>query len=781
MPINMRSSMVFVPLLLLALVFWLAGCAPEGKQEEAAAPTAILVEPALVPAPASLVRGDGDFELSKDTGILIPEGDEAARAIAVALGRRMADTVGLAPAVLQGGEPAGNISLKRGGPSGEAYSLTVAEDGVTIEAQDDAGLYYGATTFWQLAGNQGAARILIPVLQIEDKPRLQWRGAMLDVSRHFRDTDFVKQFIDWMATNKLNTFHWHLSDDQAWRLEIKKYPKLTEVGAWRVPAGDAARADIDPATGQPRLYGGFYTQDQVRDVVAYAAARFITIVPEIDLPGHASAAVAAYPELGTEPVGAVPSDWGIYYSTFNLEAGTMTFLEDVMDEVLALFPGTFVHIGGDEVATDQWQHSARIKERMAELGLKDVHDIQPYFTSHFSDYLRARGRRLIGWDEILEGGATGEAAIMSWRGTAGGVAAAKAGRQVVMAPAPIYYMDYRQSDLPDEPPARDHIQTLKDVYDFEPVSDELTADEKSAVLGAEFTIFTEHMRLAEQVEHMAFPRGFALAETVWSPPSAKNFDDFVQRLMPHLARMRALGLRPADSAFVPKITLGEAADGQIVVSLSKQVAAGAFRYTLDGARPTSDSALYDAPFAAPVGSTLKVATFNGDQMLAAVRTKALDQNSLRFRAEDELSLCSSTLAIKLVDDAPTDGPREGYLVDIVEPCWIYDAPLMKGVTAIDIAVANLPYNFQIGDLIKKVKLGTPETRDGEIVVYKDTCDTGEELARLPLAPATQSFGITKLHASLKPASDARALCFRVAASHYEPLWAIHEVQLLTGE
>ncbi len=321
-----------------------------------------------------------------------------------------------------GGEQAISFVLqaREGSQVEEAYSLLVSPERIVVSSPSPRGLFYGAVTLWQLAAD---ARI--PALQIEDAPRFRWRGLMLDSARHYQSQQFIERLIDTMALHKLNVLHWHLTDDQAWRIEIKKYPKLTEVGAWRVPAGPAAAADIDPATGQPRLYGGFYTQDQVRQIVAYAAARHITVVPEIEMPGHASAAIAAYPQLGvTGKPAAVPADWGIYQNLFNVEESTFAFLEDVLDEVMELFPSEYIHVGGDEAVKNQWQSSPRVQSRMRELGVKDEHALQSYFVQRMEKYLNAHGRRLIGWDEILEGGLAPNATVMSWRGIQGAVAAA---------------------------------------------------------------------------------------------------------------------------------------------------------------------------------------------------------------------------------------------------------------------------------------------------------------------------------------------------------------------
>ena len=305
---------------------------------------------------------------------------------------------------------------------------------------------------------------------------------MLDSVRHFQSPQFVMRFIDWMALHKLNVLHWHLTDDQGWRLEIKKYPRLTQVGAWRVPAGQAAAADIDPATGHPRLYGGFYTQDDVRRIVAHAANRNVTIVPEIDMPGHATAAIVAYPQLGVadHPPGAVPADWGLYPNLYNVDDSTFSFLDDVLDEVMALFPGEYVHIGGDEVVKDQWKASPRVQARMRELHVADEQALQSYFIQRIEKYVNARGRRIVGWDEILEGGIAQNATVMSWRGLDGAVTAVRAGHDAVLSPWPTLYFDNRQGTGSGEPPGRAKVISLHDVYDFDPMPAGIAAESAPA-------------------------------------------------------------------------------------------------------------------------------------------------------------------------------------------------------------------------------------------------------------------------------------------------------------
>jgi hexosaminidase len=345
---------------------------------------------------------------------------------------------------------------------------------------------------------------------------------MLDTARHYRSPAAIKRIIDGMASLKLNTLHWHLTDDQGWRLEIKKYPKLTEHGAWRQPAGAAGFT----ASGEAVRYGGFYTQDQAREIVAYAAARNIVVVPEIEMPGHAQAAISSYPELGTRPAAErVMADWGVYPDIFNVDDATFAFLDDVLDEVMAIFPSTYIHVGGDEALKAQWEASPAIQARMKALGLPDEHALQSYFIQRIEKHLNAKGRRLIGWDEILEGGLAPNATVMSWRGLEGAVAAAKQGHDTVLAPGPVLYFDHRQSASPDEPPGRGKMSTLKTVYAFDAEPSELTPEQHKHVLGVQATLFSEHVRTDDRAVAMLFPRLAALAENAWTPRQNQSWDE----------------------------------------------------------------------------------------------------------------------------------------------------------------------------------------------------------------------------------------------------------------
>lgn len=508
--------------------------------------TPINAAPSIIPQPVKLVEKTGAFNLDKGVAIVAPKDCPTAVFAARELGR----ATGFKLAVRQStGTPSiefvrdTRLATRTAGD----YRLDVTPAGVRIAAASEEGLFNGFQTLRQLLppeiySLEPVKRTwTIPCVEIEDAPRFKWRGTMLDVSRHFMPKENVKRFIDLMSIHKLNVFHWHLTDDQGWRIEIKKYPKLTEVGAWRrrtligrYPGGDPANF---PYANEK--HGGFYTQDDIREVVAYAAERHITIVPEIEMPGHAQAAIAAYPFLGDakEPLEVLPY-WGVNPNVFNTSDKTIQFLKDVLDEVMTLFPGEFIHVGGDECPKDQWKVSAEAQARIKANNLKDEHELQSWFIKQFDTYLASKGKRLIGWDEILEGGLAPGAAVMSWRGTEGGIAAAKAGHDVVMSPTSHCYLDYSQSrNSATEPLNIGGYVPLSKVYEFNPVPADFTASQALHVLGAQGNLWTEYMRDAHKVDYMAFPRLCALAEVVWTPQEDRSFDNFMTRLPDHLLRL----------------------------------------------------------------------------------------------------------------------------------------------------------------------------------------------------------------------------------------------------
>ncbi|MEV4435173.1 beta-N-acetylhexosaminidase [Streptomyces sp. NPDC049555] len=508
----------------------------------------------LIPAPRRFrhVREAGGHELDEDTRIEARPGTErVARWLRATVGA--ATGLPLAPGT-------GGIVLRilpeLGAEHGdEAYRVVVDDHVVEIAGASEAGVFWGAQTFRQLLGPEAFRRApvtrrteweLAPVV-VEDAPRFAWRGVLLDVARHFMPKDGVLRYVDLLAAHKLNVLHLHLTDDQGWRLQIDAHPRLTEVGAWRARTKVGHRAS---PLWDERPHGGHYTKDDMREIVAYAAERHVTVVPEIDLPGHSQAAIAAYPELGNTDVVdtaalGVWDTWGVNPNVLAPTDRVLASYEDVLTEVLDLFPSPFVHIGGDECPKDQWRASPAAQARMAAEGLTDEAELQSWFIRHFDRWLARRGRRLVGWDEILEGGLADGAVVSSWRGYAGGVAAARAGHDVVMCPEQHVYLDHRQAPGPDEPVPIGYVRTLEDVHRFEPVPPGLTGEEARRVLGAQANLWTEVMENQQRVDYQAFPRLAAFAETVWSvlpAPAERDFAGFERRMAAHFPRLDALGV-----------------------------------------------------------------------------------------------------------------------------------------------------------------------------------------------------------------------------------------------
>ncbi|WP_172384440.1 beta-N-acetylhexosaminidase [Streptomyces sp. MNP-20] len=511
----------------------------------------------LIPAPARAegTPGGTGFTVDGSTALWAGPGTETTeRWLRATLGGTF--HLPLAP----GAETApGTIVLRADDEGGalapEAYRLTVTSDRVEIVGGGSAGVFWGAQTLRQLLGPEAFRRapvatqgtLTVPEGVVEDAPRFGWRGMMLDVSRHFMSKEGVLRYLDLLAAHKLNVFHFHLTDDQGWRLEIKRYPRLTEVGAWRSRTKWGHRqSDLWNETP----HGGFYTQEDIREIVAYATARHITVVPEIEVPGHSQAAIAAYPELGNADVIdtnalSVWDNWGVTPNVLAPTEGTLRFYEGVFEEVLELFPSTFIHVGGDECPKEQWKDSQVAQEQIERLGVSNEDELQSWFIQHFDKWLAARGRRLIGWDEILEGGLAEGAAVSSWRGYSGGIAAAKAGHDVVMCPEQHVYLDHRQHGGADEPVPIGWVRTLEDVYRFEPVPDKLTAEEARHVLGTQANVWTEVMENEDRVDYQVFPRLAALSEVAWSElpaPAERDFAAFEERMTAHYARLDALGV-----------------------------------------------------------------------------------------------------------------------------------------------------------------------------------------------------------------------------------------------
>jgi len=509
----------------------------------------------LVPWPQFVKRLGGGASLPFDTAIVAPStlAGEAA-CLAETLRAATGFAVEIAPRSVSDFEIRLELSADGTIPA-EGYRLAASSEGILVQATDAAGVFYGIQTLLQLfppavygGGPRPGMAWTYPFVEIEDHPRFAWRGAMLDCTRHFFPKEFVRRFIDGLARHKLNSFHWHLTEDQGWRIEIKKYPRLTEVGAWRRESTFGLQSDEARGDGVP--HGGFYTQDDIREIVAYARARHVRIVPEIEMPGHAQAAIAAYPELGcagheTE----VSTRWGIHETIYKPSERTFEFLQDVLTEVVQLFPGEYLHVGGDEAVKTQWINDPEVQQIKRALGLADEDALQSYFIGRINEFIVRHGRRLVGWDEILEGGLARGATVMSWRGCAGGIEAANHGHDVVMAPVEFTYLDHFQSaDTAAEPLAFGGCLPVEKVYQFEPLLPEIRPECLPHVLGVQAQLWSEYLPTEQAVEYMAFPRLCALSEVAWSDRASRDWEHFLPRLRRHLKRLDVLRVayRPLD-------------------------------------------------------------------------------------------------------------------------------------------------------------------------------------------------------------------------------------------
>lgn len=718
--------------------------------------------PQLLPMPAALAPGNGELALA--TAAITADPTDAG---ALAAARRFTDLLA------RGGQPVpawgarGTIRFERDSAiaGAEAYRLDATPRGVRVSARTDAGLFYGAETLWQLV-DHGA----ISAVTIADDPAFAWRGLMLDSARHFQPVAYIKQLLDRMALEKLNVFHWHLTDDQGWRIAIDRYPRLTTVGAWRVPAGAAGRT----ATGEPVRYGGFYTKAEIREVVAYAAARHISIVPEIEMPGHATAMVAAYPALGStgHPPTAPSSDWGVLPNLLSPNEDSFIFVEHVLDEVMALFPGCYIHVGGDEAPKDQWRADPIAQARIKELGLKDENALQGWFTARIGAYLAQHGRRLLGWDEILEGGVPADATIMSWRGMDGAIKAARLGHDAIVAPAPTLYLDNRQSESADEPPGRGETVSWRRVYDLEVAPAALGVEERRHILGLQVNLWTEHVRTLDDADRMIWPRAAIAAELGWSS-RPRDWAGFAPRLLSDIGRWKRLGWNADETPLEPLARIEGSA-----IALAEPAGIGTLRYTTDGSPPTPASPAVTGPIPLGQAGTLSAQAFLGDRALGGTRRFSFSPADLLTRSGADMRLCASRLPLRLEDDRPTPGGRRIYWGDVIKPCWIWPAAPLDAVASVRAEVGSLPYNFALGADISQVVFGTPATPDGELEVRQDRCD-GPRIAVIPLAPAVRNAGGTTLAGPLTAAGKGiHDLCISFTQKTPDPLWLLDRLTLI---
>ena len=557
--------------------------------------------PAIVPLPQSIHSEPGSFALNAATQIYAD--GESARATAAVFDEWLKNTQGLNLPIRAGAPRKDQRNVlwfetapAKPGASAEAYRLNVDANRIHVEGAD-AGAFYGMQTLIQLLPVTKQNKLEIGSVAIDDAPRFTWRGLHLDVGRHFFSVAFVKKYLDLMAQYKLNTFHWHLTEDQGWRIEIKKYPRLTEIGSRRSETVVDHKVDPYEGDGIPNE-GGYYTQDQVREIVAYAAARHITVIPEIEMPGHSLAAIAAYPQLAcTDGPFQVGTNWGVEKDILCPKEETFAFLDDVLSEVAALFPAPYIHIGGDEAPKDRWKKSDIAQAIMKREHLKDEDELQSWFIRRVEKIVHAKGKRIIGWDEILEGGLAPDATVMSWRGEKGGIAAAKQGHDVVMSPTGFCYFDYAQGPAASEVFDFRGYLPIEKVYSYDPQPAELSAEERKHILGVQGNAWSEHMPNPEAAEYAVFPRALALAEVGWSSQSSRGFADFERRLADQYPRLDRAGIRyriPEPQGFGDVLQVDQA---HYRLQLASPLPGAAVYYTLDGSVPDPE---YSPRYAAPV-------------------------------------------------------------------------------------------------------------------------------------------------------------------------------------
>ena len=591
----------------------------------------------IIPKPLSIEIEKGSFSLGDKTQIFYEQG-------LVEHAKFLAEYINFAHKtdipINENSSPTGKnyilLKIDNNLNSDDEYVIKIQNDIVIATAKHPMGIFYAIQSLRQLFFESK----ILDCMTIHDKPRFQYRGMHLDVSRHFHPKEFVKKYIDFLAMYKLNIFHWHLVDDHGWRLEIKKYPKLTSVGAWRTDReGISWRDRIPQQPGEETTYGGFYTQDEVREIVQYAADRYVTILPEIEMPGHCMAALAAYPELScTGGPFTVPT--GTYWPpTDDFCAGndyTFEFLENVLLEVMELFPFEYIHIGGDEAFKNRWKTCPKCLTRVEQENLKDIDELQSYFVKRIEKFILSKNKRIIGWDEIIEGGLAPEATVMSWRGMNGGIVAAKEGHDVIMAPTTYCYFDYYQGDPLLEPEAISGFVPISKVYTFEPIPEELTTEEAKHILGGQANLWCEFISNTKHVEYMVFPRITALTEVVWSAKENRDWDDFITRVHKHTRLLDALGVNYARSMYNVTITTTlDTIKKELTLHMNTEAKNSTIYYTLDGSTPTDKSTLYKGPFVLEKSATIKAVNYySKDDASKVSTTEVAIHKGLGYKATD---------------------------------------------------------------------------------------------------------------------------------------------------
>lgn len=609
----------------------------------------------LIPQPVSVTSGTGTFVVNNKTGIHVSSNDASAKRVASFLSSKLAATTGYAMPVVNSKSAVSNsinLSLVNKTSLGsEGYDLKVTASGVSISANKPAGLFYGMQTLFQLLpkeieGKEIAKNVKwsVPVCSISDVPRFGWRGLMFDVSRHFFTKDEVKQFIDEMVKYKYNLLHMHLTDDEGWRIEIKGLPKLTEVGAWNVKKVGYFGTFTAPTADEPRNYGGFYTQDDIKELVKYAQDRFVNILPEIDVPGHSLAAVASYPELSCTPgaenyhvrSGEEIMDWSHGHPPIALLDNTLCpanekvydFLDKVMTQVAALFPFEYIHVGGDECPKNFWEKSDAVKALMQKEGLKTMDEVQAYFEKRLEKIVESKGKKFMGWDEILQGGLAPNAAVMSWRGMKGGIEAAKMKHEVVMSPTDFAYLDYMQGDPIIEPRVYATLR-LNKAYQFEPVPEGVDA---KYIKGGQANLWTEQVYNMRHLQYMVWPRALAISEAVWSPKDKRNWNDFSGRVEKQFKRLDEAQVKYAPSMYDPIFQVSQTADQQLKINLSTEIEGLDIYYSFDNSFPDNFYPKYTSDLVPPKDAVmLKVITYRGTQPIG--RMISMPISELKKRVE----------------------------------------------------------------------------------------------------------------------------------------------------
>ncbi|RAK03157.1 hexosaminidase [Larkinella arboricola] len=679
----------------------------------------------IIPRPAHLETREGRFVLSNTTIVRIPAANPELRTLAENFIRQVNTASGLTLGIQSANESGAAesvLTFRSVGDTGlgaEGYRMDVTTRTITIEAAQPAGFFYAIQSLYQLLPPEifsstrvsTAVNWSVPACRIEDQPRYSYRGLHLDVARHFFPVSFIKKYIDLLALHKFNTFHWHLTDDQGWRIEIKKYPKLTQVGSQRQETLIGHYYESDPQQFDGKPYGGFYTQEEVREVVRYAQSRYVTVIPEIEMPGHALAALAAYPEYGcSDGPYETATKWGIFTDVFCPYEKTFTFLQDILSEVMDLFPGPYIHIGGDECPKVAWKRSPYCQQLIKKLKLKNENQLQSYFTARIDKFITSKGRKMIGWDEIMDGNAppiqvSPSATVMSWRGVEGGIRAARLGHDVIMTPENFVYLDHYQGDRAQEPLAFGRLTPLEETYSYNPTPAELPDRVQKHMMGIQANVWTEYLKTPGQVEYMVWPRAAAVAEIAWTPATQKSWPDFTQRLPDLFRRLDYLQTTYSRAYYAVRIESMPQSDGHVQLALFTNEKAAEIRYTTDGSEPGSQSVRYDRPLRLDKPTSLKAVTVKNGQVIGAVQRWNVAVSKATGKT---IRLATPTMKPRDADPAILIDGQYGTTVGYLQE--------MQGVAGVKTADLNATIDLTEPQSIQTVTIGLVRATAGSILL-----------------------------------------------------------------